>query len=103
MRPAAASCSHADYEALSYRREDLLPKETARRTPANLQRTTQRAMRPEQLTIQRTATGYWTVQRGAIHVAGSMTREGAEAERELLRRLSRRSVKRARGRVAARA
>jgi hypothetical protein len=59
-------------------------------------------MRPERLTIKQTPTGYWTVQRGAIHVAGSMTREGAEAERELLRRLSRRSVKRARGRVIAR-
>lgn len=57
-------------------------------------------MRPERLTIKQTATGYWTVQRGAIHVAGSMTREGAEAERELLKRLSRRTVKRARGRAA---
>jgi hypothetical protein len=60
-------------------------------------------MRPDRLTIKQTPTGYWTVQRGGgVHVAGSMTREGAEAERELLRRLSRRSVKRARGRVIAR-
>jgi hypothetical protein len=59
-------------------------------------------MQPERLTIKQTATGYWTVQRGAVHVAGSMTREGAEAERELLRRLSRRTVKRARVRETAR-
>jgi GH24 family phage-related lysozyme (muramidase) len=50
------------------------------------------------LTIQRTQTGYWTVHRGATQVAAAMTRRGAEAERELLRRLSRRSVRRA-GRV----
>jgi hypothetical protein len=85
---------------LSYRREDLLPKQTTRRTPPDSD-ANQRAMQPDRLTIKQTATGYWTVQRGAIHVAGSITREGAEAERELLKRLSRRSVKRARGRVPA--
>jgi hypothetical protein len=57
---------------------------------------------PEQLTIRQTPTGYWTVQRGATHLTGAATRKGAEAERELLRRLSRRTVKRARGRVPAR-
>jgi hypothetical protein len=44
--------------------------------------------RAEQLTIKQTSTGYWTVQRGSVHLAGAMTREGAEAERELLSRLS---------------
>jgi len=47
-------------------------------------------MQAERLTIKQTHTGYWTVQRGTIHVAGAMTRKGAEAERELRRRLSRR-------------
>jgi hypothetical protein len=42
----------------------------------------------EQLTIRQTSTGYWTVQRGAVHVAGGPTRRAAEAERELLKRLS---------------
>jgi hypothetical protein len=44
--------------------------------------------RDEQLTIRQTPTGYWSVQRGAVHVAGAPTRSAAEAERELLRRLS---------------
>ena len=43
----------------------------------------------EQLTIKQTPTGYWSVQRGATHLSGAPTRKGAEAERELLRRLSR--------------
>jgi hypothetical protein len=46
---------------------------------------------PEQLTIQQTPTGYWSVQRGATHLSGAATRKGAEAERELLRRLGSRS------------
>ncbi len=50
--------------------------------------------RDEPLTIKQTHTGYWTVQRGGIQLAGSMTRKGAEAERELLRRLSARRVRR---------
>jgi hypothetical protein len=41
----------------------------------------------EQLTIRRTATGYWSVQRGSVHIVGAPTRRNAEAERELLRRL----------------
>ncbi|HEY4428365.1 MAG TPA: hypothetical protein VGN08_09200 [Solirubrobacteraceae bacterium] len=57
-------------------------------------------MQSEQLTINKTATGYWTVQRGATPLAGSMTRKGAEAERELLKRLSRRRVRRAAARVS---
>jgi hypothetical protein len=56
-------------------------------------------MQPERLTIKQTATGYWTVQRGAVHLTGSMTRKGAEAERDLLKRLSRRTVRRAAARV----
>jgi hypothetical protein len=52
-------------------------------------------MQSERLTIRQTATGYWTVLRGRTHVAGSLTRRGAEAERELMLRLSRRSVRRA--------
>jgi len=55
-------------------------------------------MQPQQLTIRQTQTGYWTVQRGDTHLAGSMTRRGAEAERDLLLRLSRRTVRRAAGR-----
>jgi hypothetical protein len=46
------------------------------------------------LTIEQTPTGYWSVQRDGRHLAGSMTRRGAEAERDLMLRLSRRSVRR---------
>ena len=60
-------------------------------------------MQREELTIKQTATGYWTVQRGKVHIAGSMTRRGAEAERELLKRLGGRSVRRASGRARAKA
>jgi hypothetical protein len=52
------------------------------------------------LTIRQTATGYWTVQREGKDVAGSMTQRGAEAERDLMQRLSRRSVRRTGARVA---
>jgi hypothetical protein len=51
-------------------------------------------MQQERLTIEQTATGYWTVRRGTIELAGAMTREGAERERDLLRRLSESSHKR---------
>ena len=44
-------------------------------------------MQQERLTVKRTATGYWVVQRGSVQLAGSVTRTGAEAERELLERL----------------
>ncbi len=50
--------------------------------------------RDEQLTIKQTRTGYWSVQRGTVHVSGAMTRKGAEAERDLLKRLSARRVRR---------
>jgi len=48
----------------------------------------------DQLTIRQTPTGYWSVQRGATHISGAMTRKGAEAERELLRRLNSRRDRR---------
>ncbi len=51
--------------------------------------------RSEQLTIKQTGTGYWSVQRGSVHLVGAMTRKGAEAERELLQRLQSRTVWRA--------
>ncbi len=54
----------------------------------------------EALTIEQTPTGYWTVQREGRHLAGSMTRRGAEAERDLMLRLSRRSVRRTSTRAA---
>jgi hypothetical protein len=50
--------------------------------------------RDEQLTIRQTRTGYWSVQRGSVHLAGAMTRKGAESELELLRRLGKRRVRR---------
>lgn len=57
-------------------------------------------MRPPQLTIKQTATGYWTVQRGGVQLAGAMTRTAAEREREMLRRLSQSSTRRAGSRTA---
>ncbi len=55
------------------------------------------------LTIKQTPTGYWTVQRGGIQLAGAMTRNAAERERDMLRRLSLSSARRAGERAAARA
>jgi hypothetical protein len=56
----------------------------------------------ERLTVRQTATGYWVVQRGTLQLAGAPTRHGAEAERELLRGLRDRRVRRApRSRTAA--
>ena len=49
----------------------------------------------DQLTIKQTHTGYWTVKRGTVDLAGAMTRKGAEAERELRTRLRSRAVRRA--------
>jgi len=60
-------------------------------------------MNDTQLTIKQTATGWWTVQRGRIHLAGAMTRDGAERELELLRRLGQSTQRRAGEREAARA
>jgi hypothetical protein len=56
----------------------------------------------ERLKIKQTATGYWVVERGVVQLAGAMTRQAAEAERDLRNRLRDRSVRRisrARGRV----
>ena len=47
------------------------------------------------LTVKQTATGWWTVQRGSVQLAGAMTRTAAEREAELLRRLSQSSDRRA--------
>jgi hypothetical protein len=58
-------------------------------------RTSAKQQQPARLTVRQTQTGYWTVQRGSVHVAGSMTRRGAEAERDMLVRLGRRNVRRA--------
>jgi hypothetical protein len=49
----------------------------------------------QELTVQQTATRYWVVLSGAVELAGAVTREAAEAERELLRRLHDRRVRRA--------
>jgi hypothetical protein len=46
----------------------------------------------EQLTVKQTAQNYWVVQSGADDVAGGVTRQAAEAERELMRRLRRRTA-----------
>ena len=46
----------------------------------------------EQLTVKRTARNYWVVQSGRDAVAGGVTRQAAEAERELVRRLRRRTA-----------
>ena len=51
-------------------------------------------MQRERLTVKRTATGYWVVQRGSVQLAGSLTRAGAEAERDLLERLRARDRRR---------
>jgi hypothetical protein len=48
----------------------------------------------ERLSIEQTRTGYWSVQRGSVQLSGAMTRKGAEAERELLSRLSHAKVRR---------
>ncbi len=46
----------------------------------------------EQLTVKRTARNYWIVQSGSDALAGGVTRHAAEAERELVRRLRRRTA-----------
>jgi hypothetical protein len=46
----------------------------------------------EQLTVRRTASGYWAVQSGSEQISGAVTRQGAESERELMRRLRRRTA-----------
>jgi hypothetical protein len=46
----------------------------------------------EHLTVKRTARNYWVVQSGSDAVSGGVTRQAAEAERELMRRLRRRAA-----------
>jgi hypothetical protein len=44
------------------------------------------------LIVKQTASNYWVVERGPDQIAGGLTREAAEAERELVRRLRRRTA-----------
>lgn len=46
----------------------------------------------EQLTVSKTPTGYWVVRSGSEQLSGAVTRQAAEAERELMRRLRRRTA-----------
>jgi hypothetical protein len=46
----------------------------------------------KQLTVKQTATGYWVVESGSEQISGAVTRQAAEAERELMRRLRRRTA-----------
>jgi hypothetical protein len=48
----------------------------------------------DELIVVQTATGYWVVQRGDVQLAGAVTRRAAERERERMRRLASRSVRR---------
>jgi hypothetical protein len=50
----------------------------------------------ERLTVARTPTGYWVVQRGNTQLAGALTREAAEHERKLAEGLRRRCGRRIR-------
>jgi hypothetical protein len=71
--------------------------------PHDVQRDTTDDRGPEQaadeLTVQRTATGYWVVQRGSVTVGGAMTQRAAERERDLRLRLRTRRVRRTVARV----
>lgn len=46
----------------------------------------------QQLTVKQKARTYWVVERGREEIAGGLTRQAAEAERELVRRLRRRTA-----------
>ncbi len=46
----------------------------------------------EQLTVKQTATNYWVVHSGTDQISGGVTRQAAEAERDLMRRLRRRTA-----------
>jgi hypothetical protein len=46
----------------------------------------------KQLTVRQTPTGYWVVQSGSEQISGAVTRQAAEAERDLMRRLRRRTA-----------
>lgn len=46
----------------------------------------------EQLTVKQKMLNYWVVERGRDEIAGGLTRQAAEAERELVQRLRRRTA-----------
>jgi hypothetical protein len=46
----------------------------------------------KQLSVKQTPTGYWVVQSGSEQISGAVTRQAAESERELMRRLRRRTA-----------
>jgi hypothetical protein len=46
----------------------------------------------DQLTVKQSASNYWVVHSGSVELSGAVTRKGAEAERELMRRLRRRTA-----------
>jgi hypothetical protein len=46
----------------------------------------------DQLTVKQSASNYWVVSSGTTELSGAVTRQGAEAERELMRRLRRRTA-----------
>ena len=46
----------------------------------------------EQLTVKQATSNYWVVQSGAAELSGGITRQAAESERELVRRLRRRTA-----------
>jgi hypothetical protein len=47
---------------------------------------------PHNLTVTQTSRNYWVVRSGDGHVSGGVTREAAEAERELVSRLRSRTA-----------
>jgi hypothetical protein len=47
----------------------------------------------EQLTVRQASSNYWVVQSGTAEISGAVTRQAAEAERELMRRLRQRAAK----------
>ncbi|HTZ88122.1 MAG TPA: hypothetical protein VMB05_15760 [Solirubrobacteraceae bacterium] len=46
----------------------------------------------ERLTVKQKARTYWVVERDRNEIAGGLTRQAAEAERELVQRLRRRTA-----------
>jgi hypothetical protein len=50
-------------------------------------------LEPEQLTVRQSSRNYWVVRSGASELSGGVTRQAAEAERELVRRLRARTAK----------
>ncbi|HXM86164.1 MAG TPA: hypothetical protein VN889_00885 [Solirubrobacteraceae bacterium] len=48
--------------------------------------------RSEQLTVKQASSNYWVVRSDGEQIAGAVTRQAAEAERELVSRLRRRAA-----------